>query len=254
MSNYEESNEYDEQDSSYGRADEPTEETDDHAVAAEIEATLGIGPYRWSHRSTPKLDRALAAAQGEMRNAELNKTNPHLKSRYADLAAVVLAIREPMSKHGVARYQTPHTSPVDGKLYITTRLACDGEWVEADFRVPFESLKGLRAIQSVGNAITYVKRYALTSMAGIAAGEDDDGESGPEPERSSTKREPAISRWAPGVKAFEGYNVKPAQMLAYVGKESAEQLDHDDHDALESLYKGLARGEKWAKTELAKLS
>src|SRR5690606_30978437 len=144
---------------------------------------------------------------------------------------------EPLSKHGVARYQTPWTNPSDKKLYITTRLACDGEWVEADFCVPFEALKGLRAIQSVGNAITYVKRYALTSMAGIAAGEDDDGESGPEPERSSTKREPAISRWAPGVKAFEGYNVKPAQMLAYVGKESAEQLDHDDHDALESLYK-----------------
>jgi len=205
--------------------------------AALIEAQLLAGPYRWSHRITPKLDRAFSAAQGGMTCAVKNSVNPHLKSRYADLAAVIDAIREPMSAAGVARYQTPWTGE-DGKLYITTRLACDGEWVEADFKVPFEALKGLRAIQSVGNAITYVKRYALTSMAGVASGEDDDGQSGDgdADRRSAT---PAENRWSTAVKAFSEIGVKPPALLSWVGRKTVNEVDDDDHDKLQTLYRGL---------------
>lgn len=218
--------------------DADADESEDYERAALIESQLLAGPYRWSHRCTPKLDRAFSAAQGGMTCAVKNSVNPHLKSRYADLAAVIDAIREPMSAAGVARYQTPWTGE-DGKLYITTRLACEGEWVEADFKVPFESLKGLRAIQSVGNAITYVKRYALTSMAGVASGEDDDGHSGDGGGDNGSRSQAPQNRWTTAVGAFAELGVKPPAMLAFIGRKTVGQVDDGDHDKLQALYRGL---------------
>ena len=218
--------------------DADTDESADYERASLIESQLLAGPYRWSHRCTPKLDRAFSAAQGGMTCAVKNSVNPHLKSRYADLAAVIDAIHEPMSAAGVARYQTPWTGE-DGKLYITTRLACEGEWVEADFKVPFESLKGLRAIQSVGNAITYVKRYALTSMAGVASGEDDDGQSGDGDGGGHRVTRPAENRWSTAVKAFADLKVKPPELLGWLGRKTVNEVDDGDHDKLQALYRGL---------------
>lgn len=47
-----------------------------------------------------ELAAALAKAQGAMANAALNKVNPHFKSKYADLAAVLDAARKPLSETG----------------------------------------------------------------------------------------------------------------------------------------------------------
>ena len=49
---------------------------------------------------------ALAKAQAEIKNAEKKEENPHFKSRYADLAAVTLACREPLAKNGLSVVQT----------------------------------------------------------------------------------------------------------------------------------------------------
>jgi hypothetical protein len=45
---------------------------------------------------------ALAKAQGEMKNAGLNKVNPHFKSKYADLPTIRDAVTGVLSKHGLA--------------------------------------------------------------------------------------------------------------------------------------------------------
>ena len=67
----------------------------------ELDSLLQAGPYRWSHGSTPTLDAALAKAQGEMRAAEENRRNSHLKSSYADLGSVIRAVRSACSTHGM---------------------------------------------------------------------------------------------------------------------------------------------------------
>ena len=56
--------------------------------------------------SIGKLAEALAAAQGEMKNAPLNKVNPHFKSKFADLASIRDASTPALSKHGIAVTQT----------------------------------------------------------------------------------------------------------------------------------------------------
>jgi hypothetical protein len=112
---------------------------------------------------------ALAKAQGELRHAQKDRENPHFKSRYADLASVIDAVREPLSKNGLSYTQLPSSSP-DGVVLTTILLHTSGEWVTSHLTVPLTK----RDAQGVGSALTYARRYALASMVGIAQ-EDDDG-------------------------------------------------------------------------------
>jgi hypothetical protein len=112
---------------------------------------------------------ALAKAQGELRHAQKDRENQHFKSRYADLASVIDAVREPLSKNGLSYTQLPSSSP-DGVVLTTILLHTSGEWVTSHLTVPLTK----RDAQGVGSALTYARRYALASMVGIAQ-EDDDG-------------------------------------------------------------------------------
>jgi hypothetical protein len=114
---------------------------------------------------------ALAQAQGVMKNATFNRINPHFKNRYADLAAVIDAIREALSKHGIAVLQT--INPYGDGLYLFTTLGHkSGQWISSLYPLPSPSARP----QEFGSALTYAKRYSLTSMVCIAADEDDDAE------------------------------------------------------------------------------
>lgn len=49
---------------------------------------------------------ALAKAQGELTNIETNSSNPHFKSKYADLGAILAVVRPVLSKHGICVCQS----------------------------------------------------------------------------------------------------------------------------------------------------
>lgn len=119
--------------------------------------------------SLAALAAALAKAQGEMEGAAKASLNPHFKSRYADLASVWDACREPLSKHGLAVLQPVRA---DGpKVTITTILAhSSGEWISESLTMTATQ----NTPQGVGSAITYGRRYGLSAMVGIAP-DDDDG-------------------------------------------------------------------------------
>ena len=128
-----------------------------------------------------KLAEALAKAQGEMENAAKDKDNPFFKSTYADLASIWGACRGPLSKHGLAVVQPPCLIGTDGKTYLTTLLMhSSGEFISSI--VPVEPVK--RDPQGWGSAITYMRRFCLAAMVGVAPAEkpteddiddDDDG-------------------------------------------------------------------------------
>jgi hypothetical protein len=141
-----------------------------------------------------ELAAALSKAQGEMDGAKKSATNPFFNSKYADLAAVKDAIREPFAKYGLSVVQVPQTTfsgtpeayewtakrsgevrygvHVFTVVTVLTRLLhTSGQFLE-------ESVSAMLPNgdpQSVGSAISYLRRYALQSVAGIAAA-DDDGE------------------------------------------------------------------------------
>jgi len=112
---------------------------------------------------------ALNAAQAVMSGAKKDAENPHLRSKYADLASVWDACRGPLTSNGLAVIQMPSS---DGpEVTVTTLLTHkSGEWIASDLTLTSDK----NTPQGAGSAITYARRYGLSAMAGIAP-EDDDG-------------------------------------------------------------------------------
>tara|TARA_R110000850_G_scaffold57485_2_gene134420 strand:- start:215 stop:736 length:522 start_codon:yes stop_codon:yes gene_type:complete len=120
--------------------------------------------------SIKELAAALNKAQNEMGGAVKDAKNPFFKSNYADLGAVVKAIKEPFATNGLSYSQFPIT---DGdRVGIETILMhSSGEWISQPFTVKLTK----QDAQGAGSAITYCRRYALQAIAGIPS-EDDDGQ------------------------------------------------------------------------------
>ena len=115
---------------------------------------------------------ALLAAQKSITFASKDATNPHFKSKYADLPSVIDAVKVPLNEQGITFLQSCTPSD-DGKLHLTTRLLhVSGEWIEDTAVCPLPK----QDPQGYGSAITYLRRYSLASLAGLYQA-DDDGES-----------------------------------------------------------------------------
>lgn len=138
---------------------------------------------RMSERQA-KLNEALAKAQGLIELAPKQANNPHYDSDYADLAAIRQAVRIPLSSNGIAYVQFPVTK---GKqVTVTTRLAHADEWMECDLTADAAGT----GPQAIGAVITYLRRYGLSAMTGVAAGDDDAEASEGRSERNGESRPP----------------------------------------------------------------
>lgn len=115
---------------------------------------------------------ALASAQAELSPAAKNAQNPHLKNRYADIAAVYEAIRETLPKHGLSVSQI--IMPHESKARVRTLLMHkSGQWLASECLMPLDRNGGP---QGMGSAITYARRYSLSAIVGVVSEDDDDAE------------------------------------------------------------------------------
>lgn len=161
-----------------------------------------------------ELATALAKAQGAMEGASKSAANPFFRSKYADLASVWDACREPLSKNGLSIVQFPTTSyqgepqPYEwtaknsGEVRYGVRVACvvsvttrmlhsSGQWIEDTVSTMLPTADP----QAVGSAISYLRRYSLQSVAGVAP-EDDDAETA-QGRGSQASRPQAVQTRAP---------------------------------------------------------
>lgn len=112
---------------------------------------------------------SLVAFQGEVKDP--SKDGKANYGKYVQLDALLEVIRPALSKQGLSFLQFPGG---DGQVITITTLLMhtSGEWIESD---PF----GLKAQkvdpQGAGSAVTYGRRYSLSSVLGLAWDEDDDG-------------------------------------------------------------------------------
>lgn len=138
--------------------------------------------------SIAALATALAEAQGEMENAAKTATNPHFGKKYADLAEIINTVRPVLAKHGLSVVQVPG---FDGSTVTveSVLLHKSGEWIGGVSGAPIsiQHAKDGRELppspQGVGSAITYLRRYSLAAVCGIAQ-EDDDAETATAPSRN----------------------------------------------------------------------
>lgn len=114
---------------------------------------------------------ALAAAQSEMGKALKKSENPHFRSKYADLGAVMDACLPALTANGISVVQ-PVEITETGERYVRTVLFHGASETSTETRIPL--ILGKQDMQGLGSTMTYARRYGLMAMAGIAP-EDDDG-------------------------------------------------------------------------------
>jgi hypothetical protein len=91
--------------------------------------------------------------------------------KYADLPAIFEVINPLMKKHGLG-----FTQLVEGQSIKTIVFHVEsGEVIESNTDIPQGvQLKGMNDFQVLGSAITYIKRYALSSILGLVTDKDTD--------------------------------------------------------------------------------
>lgn len=116
-----------------------------------------------------EISAAMAKAFCQIEGAVKGKTNPAFRSKYADLAAVVDAIKPALAEHGLWFRQVTHHA--DGGVCVETvihhasgeSLACGPLFVPAS----------KQDAQGFGSALTYCRRYSLMAAFGVPAEDDD---------------------------------------------------------------------------------
>lgn len=113
---------------------------------------------------------AFVKAQLAFGPALKSSTNPHFRSKYADLSACVEAVIDALNKNGIALMQKTYECK-DGVMVETVFIHESGEVMECGLlHVPASK----HDAQGFGSALTYARRYSLQAACGIAP-EDDDG-------------------------------------------------------------------------------
>lgn len=119
---------------------------------------------------------AMAKAFPEIEGASKDKNNPHFKSKYADLGAVVEAIKPALTKNGLFFVQQTHEQ--EGGVCVET-VVCHSSGESMPLGKLFVPASKQDA-QGYGSALTYARRYSLMTAFGVCP-EDDDGNAASKP-------------------------------------------------------------------------
>ena len=116
---------------------------------------------------------AFVKAQRQFGPALKTSTNPHFRSKYADLSNCIEAVIDALNANGIGLMQRTYESK-DGVIVETIFVHESGEVMECGLlHVPAAK----QDPQGYGSALTYARRYSLLAATGLAP-EDDDGNAG----------------------------------------------------------------------------
>lgn len=135
-----------------------------------------------------KIYAAFVKAQRAFGPALKTHTNPHFKSKYADLSACIEAVIDSLNQHGIGLVQ--RTRECESGVAIETVFVHEsGESMSSGIlRVPASK----QDAQGYGSAMTYARRYSIMAACGIAP-EDDDGNAASAPKKEPAPRLPKLT-------------------------------------------------------------
>lgn len=156
---------------------------------------------------------ALVKAQKEFGPALKTSSNPHFRSKYADLSACIEAVIDGLNNNGIYLMQL-NEERAGGVCIQTVFIHESGEQITAgSLFVPAAK----QDPQGYGSALTYARRYSLMAACGIAP-EDDDANTAKAPAPRPTVAPPPPPAPTPKPKAAP---VVPPKME---GKDAQWQL------------------------------
>lgn len=126
------------------------------------------------------IQEAICYVQQKMPTLERDAKNPFARSKYVTLDNILKNLVPLASEAGLVIMQNPITPDIQDPtgrfayLQIETMLMFKDEKLVFNSYVQPIELKGNNLPQIFGSAVTYLKRYQLVALFGIATGEDDD--------------------------------------------------------------------------------
>jgi uncharacterized protein (DUF3820 family) len=164
---------------------------------------------------------ALVKAISEVQSPKFDAKNPHYGNKYATLGSHIDAIKGTFAKHGWTIIQ--HPSSYNGQVGIKSILLhVSGDQMEFSAHLPVDPAK--IDAQKAGSIYSYLRRYALSAIANLAA-EDDDGQASVEvtnayvPSAKPSYDAPAKPKQAPSSVAGEWRNI-----MLHFGKNKGQTL------------------------------
>lgn len=119
-----------------------------------------------------ELFKALAEFQQEC--PTIQKTTTGYNYKYADLPSILKVINPLLAKHGLA-FSQPLMQEEDKTVVQTILYHLESEeMLSSSIEIPKVQLGTMNDYQSLGSGITYLRRYALSSILGIVTDEDTD--------------------------------------------------------------------------------
>ena len=187
---------------------------------------------------------ALIKAQSEMGSAVKDAKNPHFRSGYASLAAVIDAVIPVLNANGVGVLQLPSIEGSEVRL-TTILMHSSGQRLSSTVGAPMGKKQDA---QAVGSAITYLRRYSLQSIMGLPV-EDDDGNAASrrQPQRRQVPETSAPTQadkdWAALIAAeLEGAGLSVKQFNVWAMKSNRQPLGGMTDVNLKNAYSWLAHG------------
>jgi hypothetical protein len=135
----------------------------------EVIVAAPAGTHRWSS-PCGELFAAMALAQAAVENVEKGGLNPAFRAKYAKLGDVLDEVRPKFAAQGISITQMPINGAGSNIGVVTLFAHKSGQWLESTLYVAPTKFDA----QGAGSVITYLRRYALMAMAGVAP-DDDDG-------------------------------------------------------------------------------
>lgn len=188
------------------------------------------------------LAKAMIVAQKAIQSSVAkNATNETIGSAYADLGAVIEAVKSHLNAAGVAVIQSPTLSQHSASVSLTTRLIHEtGEWMEDTCSTPMAYLDP----QGFGSAVSYLRRYALTAMMGLYQA-DDDGSAASSAKSSASKSASASEKTQPGQQKTAEAKAESSAVVEAKKASVAAQASSDPDDVPPAVQK---RVDQWLRT------
>lgn len=144
------------------------------ADVAVLERLMGL-QERWEANQARKaFDAAIAQAKGEI-GPIVRNAKGHNEKRYADFSAIARTVDPILTKHGLTyRFRTEQGDRIQVTCILSHK---DGHSETTTLAGPADKSGAKNDIQAIGSTLTYLQRYSLIQMLGLATSNDDDGRS-----------------------------------------------------------------------------
>jgi hypothetical protein len=197
---------------------------------------------RWEASQARKaFDEAMAAAKAEIPVIAKNrlvdftgKTGIRTHYKHEDLGEIARTVDPILAKHGLS-YRFRTQSPVNGPVSVTCIVSHrSGHFEENTLLGPPDNSGNKNPLQSIGSTISFLQRYTLKAALGLAASNDDDGQShGKSAEDLSTITEEQLQALRELIEATETDIAKFCQVGAI--ESLPDMLAKDFPDAIRML-------------------